>query len=203
MRNALLLLAASVSFFLFSCQKEITPLGGGTSAGNGNTGGGSTTNNRLIGTWKFLHLHAVTWSSNQSIVAGINQRTETTSDYVTINNVGTVVFTATTATNNNVGYAVDTWTFNKVYENNVLIDTFTLPMAMAIPPNSSGGNYTMITADSIVNQNGNTTAGAKLRFSNDTLFMNQKINETTVQNIQGVNVTTVRKADVTTVMKRQ
>jgi hypothetical protein len=202
MRKAIFLLSASITLFLFSCQKELAL----DLPGANTTGGTGSVNNKLVGSWKFIQLHANTFASNEGTVAGLTQRTETTSDYTSINNTGTIVFTAQAMTNTNVGYAFDSWAFNKVFENGVLTDTFTVPLQGTIPPATASANYTSITADSIVVQAGGqgvTPVGFKLKFSNDTLFMTQYVHETSVQNVQGVNYNTVRRAVAVTTLKKQ
>jgi hypothetical protein len=208
MNKTLTLLFATLSLFIISCQKEITLADPGTPNGSNPTGTGGG-NSNLVGTWNFVNVRSVTFASNETTAAGVTDRTETTSDYTTINNSGTVVFTAQAMNNNNVAYAINSTSFNKLFTNGVLVDTFTAPLVASIPPTSSSTTYTTISADSIVvvgtSVGGQpaTPYGTKLRLSNDTLFLMQSLNEVGVQTVQGLTYNTVRKALVTTTLKKK
>src|SRR5688572_7494685 len=99
MRKNLLLLFAVASLVLIGCAKEKSI--------DSTTNNNNNNDNDIIGTWKFVEFHAQTQSTMEYREAGIDMMTDTYSDYVSINNGGTVTITADKFNTTNMTYTVN------------------------------------------------------------------------------------------------
>ena len=175
-----------VSAFLISCQKENS---------NQNVDAGIT------GNYKFLSLKMDGVSTSSASAGTYTEKAVTASKYTTQNNAGTISFTPTTMSSQNLSYDIDTVIQVSFYVNNVLEQSMDMPFQFQIPPTSGTSSYKVITSDSLyfsegsMFRDGSVTqptepSGAKIRKEGDKLFMTFRTNKTTTQNNQGTLVTT-------------
>lgn len=220
MKKALLLLTALFSLFFFSCQKEIesgnnSNTGGSGGSSTGNTGGSNTGSNAgdINGTWKFINFHAKTNVANEVSAAGVTMRTVTLSDYTTENNTGTITFTDQNMSYDNLSYSINTRARATMYQDGVLVDTFSMPMLATIPPTKGQANITKVGSDSLTFQNGSfmmngvsqtaNSGGAKLRRDGDKLYMTQRVNQTENTIVQGQTAKSTQQAEVVITLQKQ
>lgn len=187
-RINIVLLACICSLFFISCQKELSM---DSSLG---LGGGTTS---LTGNWKFVGLHAKTESTIE-LSDGIDVlKTITLSEYYSKNNTGTIVIDDSKMTGTNVGYEIDTVAKGFTYENNVLIDTVTVPFYFIAPPSNSVSPYTRVSADSLYFTGGQfatmggpatptNPVGVKLQFKDDKILLTVKLAISEVQDVLGI-----------------
>ena len=202
----IVLLLAVVGVFQFSCQKEVSI--------DSITGGG-TANNDLIGTWKFLYLHAKT---NQSVEAtdGVDkEKIISVSEYFTKNNGGTLSFDATKMTGTGFAYSIDTIVKGYFYLNDILIDSVEVPFFASIPPSNSVGNYKLIGTDSLYFESGGLVdiggsggqqtipGGAKFKIENGVLTLTQYYHGVQTETDQGVVTTTTNDAFLESFFQKQ
>jgi hypothetical protein len=173
------ILCAALS--LTSCQKELD----NSDPGTGNT-------NTIIGQYDFVGTRAVTYSSVIVSLQGSELKAITTSDYVTVNNVGTATITSSDIVFTGVGYSIDTTANTKTYIDGTLADESDLPFVLAVSPANSTNPYTRINNDSlsvigalgVPNPAGAAPAGpvgARISWSGDTLLL--KIASSFTQNV--------------------
>lgn len=196
-----LLLAALSAFTIISCQKEAD-----FSNGNGNGNG----NNNIVGNYDFVGMIASTNSTVLMTGGGMNDKTITTSYYITKNNTGTVTITSNKMTSSNLAYEIDTTMHYKMYENNVLIMEGNMPFQVAMPASSGTSTIRMIGSDSLYFEGGSITmgpvggqgggtmtsqpAGAKYSWSGDTLLLKGSMVQQQTQTQMGVNITTTNSS---------
>src|SRR5262245_47736506 len=101
----IILFFSAFSFFLVSCQKEVSVerggngtgsgsgSGGGSGSGSGGSGSGGGNTQNIIGDYDFINMSAHTVSTVTVSILGDQMKTVTTSDYLTKNNSGTVKIT--------------------------------------------------------------------------------------------------------------
>lgn len=203
------LLACISALLLISCQKELTME---SSQGFGPGQGGA--NNTLQGKWKFIGMYAQT----QAIVElndGVDVlKTITASEYNTKKNTGTMEIDAVKMTNTNFGYEIDTLARGLVYENNVLVDSLSLPLNFVLPPSSSVSPYTKVSSDSLTFPPGQFVSmgtssplsqptGVKLKFQGDKLLMTVNVAVTDVQSVFGITQTKKETAKVVLTYQKQ
>ena len=201
-KNLLLLSVISFSLLLASCQKEVQdtdlpPV---------------TTSSDILGNWTLVSMNVKTEAINEVTAGSDVQKTVTTSDYTTENNAGTVNITATTFNSINFSYSVNTTAKAALYENNVLIDTFLLPVQASVPATSGSAAYTRVNADSIYFQSGSIfaaeaaqrtlPAGASIRLDQDKMYMTQHAEQETTETVQGETVRSIVRALVVVTLKR-
>lgn len=116
-------------------------------------------NNALIGTWKFSFLNAKTKVEAQLTNGTDVEKAITTSDYTSLNNKGTYIFTATDATGTAIAYDIDGVAKAEYYINNLLQDTFSFPFAFSLPPVNVTSKYKIVGADSVYFAGGFISAG--------------------------------------------
>lgn len=209
-RNFILLTAIVFSFAIVSCQKEVDDFA--SSSGNTTANNGSTTGD-IRGAWKFVNFRVKSVATNEVSAAGMTVTTVTTSDYTSEKNSGTIVIDAANMSYTNLSYDMNTIAYAKVFENGVLLDTFSVPMHASVPATSNKAAYTRIGSDSLYFQsgnifsNGNSQAsppgGAKIKFEQDKLYILQKVNQTEKTTDQGQTLTSVTQAEVTVTLQKQ
>jgi hypothetical protein len=176
----------------------------------GPAAGGTT--GTLQGNWKFLGMYSKTEAIVELRSGADVLKTITRSEYNTINNTGTVQIDSSKMTSNNFGYEVNTMAKGLVYENNVQIDSVSVPFAFVLPPSSGVSPYTKVSADSITFGAGqfmsmgaatplNQPTGVKLNFQGDKLTMTINLSVTDVQSVLGITQT--KKETVKAVMTYQ
>lgn len=204
-----LLLAALSSFFIISCQKEVD-----YSSGNGNGN-----NSNIIGNYDFVGMTATTNSTVEATGAGLNEKSITTSYYITKNNIGTVTITADKFTSTGVGYDIDTTMHFKMYSDNILVLEDDLPFQATIPPTSGVSTYRKIGSDSLYFDGGMVTSGpvggtgggstasmpsgCKYSWSGDTLIMKTSIKVEQTQTVMGITMKTTNSGTQIAKLKKK
>jgi hypothetical protein len=135
MANKITVLSAVLVLFMMgACKKS-------------NSGSGSTTNPLAGGTWNFVGL-----SSNANLTATesglISGKIVDITDFTTIDNSGTITFTADSMSGSGIGYTIDTTYTTYTYVGSTG-DTVTTPYTTTISPTSSSTSYQLIGSDSI------------------------------------------------------
>ena len=112
-----------------------------------NSGSSSSTNPLTGGTWNFVDL-----SSNANLTAResglISGKIVDITDFTTIDNSGTITFTADSMSGSGIGYTIDTTYTTYTYVGSTS-DTVTTPYTTTIAPTSSSTSYQLIGSDSI------------------------------------------------------
>ena len=166
---------------------------------NNSSSGGST---KLVGNYTFLYGTAdITLVESVTLLGQTASLTNITS-YKTLDNVGTVQFTADSMKSVGVGYSVDTITMVIDKEPGQAPDTAFAPFAKTIDPVSYTSHYQVIGTDSIYSEggflaSGSLTAGTNIAppsgghfsFSGDTLIITSKVNMTYPDHVGGTATT--------------
>ena len=179
-----------VLIILFTaCQKGIEPF-------NDNTGSSGTS--PVSGTWNFISLTGNTQAIQEFTDDSIDYSTTTNSAYTSTNNTGTITFSDSDFTSNNIGYLVSSEFTSYNYENGVLIDTVHLPFSITIDSSNAAGTYKLIGSDSIYFPSGSFISvsgsaptqsepgGGKISISGNTLTITQLLNKDTTEQISGL-----------------
>jgi len=126
--------AVLVLFVTVACKKS-------------NSGSGGSTNPLTGTTWNFVDL-----SSNANLTATesglISGKIVDITDFTTIDNSGTITFTADSMSGSGIGYTIDTTYTTYTYVGSTS-DTVTTPYTTTIAPTSSSTSYQLIGSDSI------------------------------------------------------
>ncbi len=191
-KNPILLSAMAFCLVFASCKKD---------------GSGFSTD--ITGDWTFESIHAVTYAESINTLGPDIYKNVTTSDYTTINNSGTAAIDGSNITMSNTSYAVNTIAHTNMYENGVLVDTFSMPMSMALPTFSGTTAYTRVNNDSVYFSNGfimgggSTGAvepsGARIKIENGKLYIMSSHEE---METPASGVTNYTKADATIIYHR-
>ena len=131
------LLAGMVIFY--SCKKE-----------------NSNTNPALQGNYKLKYF---TSNTNSTITGSDGEKSVTTSDYTTINNLGTIAFDGSNLTTVGVTYTINAVAKGYIYQDNLLLDSSSFPFNFTVPPFSSVASYQLAGTDSIYFPQGALTTG--------------------------------------------
>ena len=113
---------------------------------NGGSGSGS-----IQGNWKFLYLAATT-RENTASAGGYSSTTFTS--YKTIDNGGTVTFTADSMKVTGLTYSVNTTATSYIYIGNVLQDSLSLPFTFTLPATTESIVIKAVGNDSLYAPNG-------------------------------------------------
>ena len=182
MKKSTLLSALSFLIIFSACKKD-----------------NSTATDPIAGTWNFISISANTRASSSYSILGSQLKDITTSSYTSTNGAGSVTFSGGNAVSKNIAYSVSTTAYDQSYQDNVLVDTFSMPFDFSIQPTSSTTTYKIIGTDSVSFPGGNIVSSQSLpngaaqsvasgyRFSilSDTLTMTSIYSKDTVQNISG------------------
>jgi len=165
----------------------------------------------INGTWAFVSIEADTKAANEFNDGTGNQKTVTTSNYITENNTGIVTINASTMSTSDFSYSVNTTSKSDYYLNGVLQNTFNMPFNFDCPVSNSTSTYKTIGADSIYFDSGNifmngasqqtVPCGAKLSREGNLLYMNITSSEISTQVVSGATVKI--EANVTAKVKLQ
>lgn len=199
-----------ISTITISCQKEAS-----FDPNNSNGGGGSTSGQSIIGNWKFIEFNAKTKSTGIATdpVLG-NIKTVTVSDYTTKNNDGTLNIEASKLTATALTYSVNSVAKVYMYEDNVLVDSLDFPFQTTMPPSTSTSTYTRVGVDSLYLNSGLFTTsatgsstqtlggGVKLKFDGNKMVWTSVYKNNSVQNINGVSVTKIDEATLTSTFQK-
>ena len=189
MSNRIPLLAISACFLLCAACKK-----------NSNNSSGP---NPLTGTsWT---VNGETTSADMTSTASFGPLTVTVInliDFRTINNVGTISFTADSLMANGVGYGIDT-TYTSITETAASTDTITSPLVTTVPPGNASFRYQLIGQDSIYFPNGSPIAlnvdsiqppiqakGAHFSISGSMLTITSTINQAGNETVNGITAPT-------------
>jgi hypothetical protein len=209
MRAKLVLTVIIMSVLIVSCQKEaiFDP--------NNPNGGGTTSGQSIIGNWKFIEFKAKTKSTgiaNDPFLGNI--KTITISDYTTVDNAGTLNIEASKLTATDLTYSVNSIAKVYMYEDNVLVDSVDFPFQTTMPPSTSTSTYKRVGTDSLYLNSGlftNSSTGAntqtlgggvKLKFDGNKMIWTSVYKNNSVQNINGVSVTKIDEATLTTTFQK-
>ena len=206
MRKNLLLLFAVASLVFIGCAKEKSI--------DSTTNNNNNNDNDIIGTWKFVEFHAQTQSTMEYREAGIDMMTDTYSDYVSINNGGTVTITADKFNTTNMTYTVNDMAKGYIYEGGQLLDSIEFPLIVTVPPVNSSSSYKKIGTDSLyfaaggfVNIGGSSSpsapGGSKFKIEGDKLYLTTKYFSRETVTDQGLSVLKTDRATLTTTLQRQ
>lgn len=170
-----------------------------------------------VGTWTFVEMHAITYSSVEMNDGFNNLKTATISDYTTQNNTGTIKFDGSTMTSTGLSYSLNTTAKTYMYTDNVLEDSMEIPFAYSLPAGTaSSGTYKKIGSDSLyvqsgvftgIDPNGGTTqglpSGYKLKWDGDKMYMSLNYESSKFQIVQGISQKIVMRATTVTTLKKQ
>jgi hypothetical protein len=133
-KNITVLSAVLVILTMGACKKS-------------NSNSGSSTNPLTGGTWNFVDL-----SSNAKLTATesgfVSGEIIDMTDFTTIDNSGTITFTADSMSGSGIGYTIDTTYTTYTYAGSTN-DTVTTPYTTTVAPTSSSTSYQLIGSDSI------------------------------------------------------
>jgi hypothetical protein len=166
-----------------------------------NSGGNSSSTNSLTGTWTFVDLNSDgnLTATESGIISG---KIVDITDFTTIDNSGTITFTADSMSGSGVGYTIDTTytTYTYVGSTN---DTVTTPYTTTVAPTSSSTSYQQIGSDSIYFGSGTPfyvslyagdtvkIEGAHYSISGDTLTLTSTINQAGNVTYEGITAPSV------------
>ena len=136
-KNPVLYLLAVVTI-LASCKKDEA----------------KTNSASIEGTYTFNSMHAKT---NSTITGDDGLKTVSLADWTTINNMGSIVFKNEILTNSDFSYSVNSKATGYYYQNDILLDSVSIPLTVTIPKTNSTGTYKLIGADSIYFPEGSLT----------------------------------------------
>jgi len=109
----------------------------------------------IDGTYKFTSLSS---STNSTLTDMNGSKVVTTSNYTTINNGGTAIFSNGSLTSTGLTYTVDTQAKAIYYQDNQILDSLSYPFTFTLPLSNSVGQYKIISSDSIYFPQGGLTA---------------------------------------------
>ena len=166
-----------------------------------NSGSSSSTNPLAGGTWNFVDL-----SSNANLTATesglISGKIVDLTDFTTIDNSGTISFTADSMSGSGIGYTIDT-TYTTYTYAGTTSDTVTTPYTTTISPTSSSTSYQLIGSDSIYFGSGTPFSvslyagdtvkieGAHFSISGNTLTLTSTIDQAGNVTYEGLTVPSV------------
>ncbi|HSZ86731.1 MAG TPA: hypothetical protein VK787_11925 [Puia sp.] len=200
-----IILSCTALLIFISCKKD--------SSGSG--GGGNDT---LSGTsWSFTSMTAQTQATEEEIEASDDIKSVTTSGYTTTDNAGTISFSGGKATATNIAYSVDSPLIVLTYDNNVLLETDTIPFSFSAPSSSSSSTYKVIGSDSLYFTNGFVTSGDitggnpqptapsgyKFHITGNTMIMTTIIVKDSSANISGVSTQLHESANISILLTKQ
>jgi hypothetical protein len=177
-----------------------------------NSNNSSSTNPLAGGTWNFVDL-----SSNAKLTATesglISAQLIDITDFKTIDNMGTISFTADSMTGSGIGYTIDTTYTTYTYVGGTG-DTVTTPYTTTISPTSSSTSYQLIGSDSIYFGSGTPFSvslyagdtikieGAHFSISGNTLTLTSSINQAGNVTYNSITVPSVTQINSTITLSK-
>jgi hypothetical protein len=204
MRKYAFLAVAGCLMLVVACRKN-------TSTPGGQTG-------QLVGNYTFLYLTTNINATESVTYLGQTASVVLAGGYKTVQNTGTVVFTADSAIGKGIGYSFDTTAMEIRNIPGTPADTTYQQLSDTVPPTSSSSKYTIIGADSVyfpggVLGTGSVLAGSPIpvapptgghfSFVGDTLIITTKINTTYPDNSLGVPATVNANVNATIKLLKQ
>jgi hypothetical protein len=187
-----LFLLATLSLSLAACQKELSFAEDAQNDNDNPEPGGGGQNVNLEGVWRFVGMQGQTGTSIEMSQGGQSTRSEALLNFVAEDPEGTVQFVNNEMVLTDVGYLMSGTTTARTYLNGQLLNSVDQPAAAVTPPTSSSSAYTRIGGDSLrfdetpvmvptgpgmPGSSVDLNAGARLRKSNDTLYLRMLFNE--------------------------
>lgn len=187
LRTALLL--TITAFVISSCQKEESFAEDALNNPPGSPGSG---NINFTGTWRFVGMVAETGTSTEIVEMGETMKMEALLDYYAKNPSGTVTLTSNKMTTNSVGYLMSGVYTSRVWMDGSMVADISEEIEEITPPSSGNVNFVKVGNDSLsfdgvplmvpgdvdMPTGASIKMGAKLRMSNDTLYMRFRFNQT-------------------------
>lgn len=185
-----LFLLATLGLGLAACQKEMSFAEDAQDDNNNPGQGGQNVN--LEGVWRFVGMQGQTGTSIEMSQGGQSTRSEALLNFVAEDPEGTVQFVNNEMVLTDVGYLMSGTTTARTYLNGQLLNSVDQPAEAVTPPTSSSSAYTRIGGDSLrfdetpvmvptgpgmPGSSVDLNAGARLRTSNDTLYLRMLFNE--------------------------
>jgi len=176
---------------------------------------GAVNADKLKGTYTFINMQAHTNGTIEVTDGTDIEKMVTISDYITKDNVGSVVIDAGKFTILNMGYSVDTVAKGYYYINGVLDDSMEADFQFTAPPLSSVAPYKLVGTDSLYFTGGliNAPSGgggvatpeskARYAFSGDTLLLYQGYYNKTTTTQGGVKITQTDVGTFTMKLKKK
>jgi hypothetical protein len=200
-KNLIVLSAAFFLLIVTACNKS-------TSSG-GNSGP-----NPLVGTWTFVSLSSNATITASETIGPITTKVIDVADFTTINNMGTITFTADSMASKGLGYSIDTTYTSYTYIGSAG-DTTTAPLTTTIAPTTATVVYQLIGQDSIsfpggtifsVGLNTGQTAqinGAHFTINGNTLKLSSTIDQTGNETVNGITLPATTQAQSTILLTKQ
>ena len=177
-----------------------------------NSGSSSSTNPLAGGTWNFVDL-----SSDANLTATesglISGKIVDLTDFTTIDNSGTISFTADSMSGSGIGYTIDT-TYTTYTYAGTTSDTVTTPYTTTISPTSSSTSYQLIGSDSIYFGSGTPFSvslyagdtvkieGAHFSISGNTLTLTSTIDQAGSVTYEGITAPSVTQIKSTITLSK-
>jgi hypothetical protein len=197
MKRNLLLMLSGVVIMLASCSKDHT---------NPDTAG-------IAGTYKLKSISAKT---NSTITGTDGEKETTVSDYTGTNTTGTIVVDGSKFSATGLSYEVNSTATAYYYQDNELIDSFSMPFNVKIPASNSAAPYKLVGTDSIYFSQGSfasaltsdgtvetTGSGGKYTVSGNLLTIKQNASKDSTFMDSGVTFHMVETVFATIVMEKQ
>jgi len=172
--------------------------------------GGSSA--QLVGNYKFVYITLQAQSTTQQTASGQTQKAVTYTNYKSVQNTGSVIFTKDSLMSKGVGYSVNTISTSYLYENGALTDSFPIPLTLTYPASNSATKYDVIGQDSILFHGGYFMSGlsggtaiappsaGRFSFKGDSLFLISKFQQTNPPQTSGGITTSSSATGVATVV---
>ncbi|SKA34094.1 hypothetical protein SAMN04488128_103950 [Chitinophaga eiseniae] len=198
MTRTYLFLAACAALLFASCTKG--PMAGPdpdpTVTPPGTNPGPS--GNKLTGTWKFAGVELKGQSvTSATDMEGNTLKGVTNTDYISIENKGTVTFDERMMISKEISYTIDTKVNSATYINGELVASQDAPWRMTMPPSESKAAYELKANDSLYSQGatasfpgmeGSMTGqpiASKLSWKGDTLVLKSRISFSKTSSVEG------------------
>lgn len=175
-----------------SCQKEVEDIDLGDDPFNPTPGNPSnpSSNNSIIGNWRFVKLIGVSTTMLEMTESGVSTKMVSITNIDSKDEAGTLKIDETTMATNGVKYSASTMVESTMYVAGIPVDNFSMPYDFVSPATSASTNYRKISADSIfvessfmdLNQGGSPVqtlaSGAKISWSKDTMILRMRGQQT-------------------------
>lgn len=216
MTRTCLFLLAAVAVLFASCTKgpmagpdpdpTVTPPGTNP----------NPSSNKLMGTWKFAGVELKGQSvTSATDMEGNTLKGITNTDYISIENKGTVTFDERMMVSKDISYTIDTKVKNATYINNELVASQDAPLHITMPASESKGAYELRANDSLYSQGssvsfpgmeGSMTGQAiasGLSWKGDTLILKSRILFSKTSSVEGMPSVISYNHDVITKLVRK
>lgn len=172
--------------------------------------------NKLMGTWKFAGVELKGQSvTSATDMEGNTLKGITNTDYISIENKGTVTFDERMMVSKDISYTIDTKVQSVTYINNELVASQDAPFRITTPASESKGAYELRANDSLYSpgssvsfpgMEGSMTGDAiasKLSWKGDTLVLKSRILFSKTSSVEGMPSVISYNHDVITKLVRK